>query len=116
MQTKNGREQPESWNEYRLLVLAELERLDECVEKLRSQDSTTIRECRQEMARVGKSAGAAITLLTSRITTLEQSGISADHAERTKNSWALWAAIISIVTALLTAIASLVISLLQANR
>jgi|CXWL01.1.fsa_nt_gi hypothetical protein len=114
MNIKNGREQQESWNEYRLLVLAELERLDECVDKLRSQDITTVRECRQEITIIGKS----LTTLARKIATLEQNGVSADHAERTKNSWALWAAIITIAAAMLTAIAGLVtsvISLRQSN-
>lgn len=120
MQT--NRNESDSWNEYRLLVLAELERLNECVERLRTQDVNSLRECRQEITKISRSLSEKVQRLADtsdseiksvkdRLNTLEQTGVFQDYTERTKNHWAIWAAVISIVVTLITSIVSLILSI-----
>jgi hypothetical protein len=101
----------ESWAEYRLLILAELERLDECVERLREQDNVVMRESRQEIARtcrkVATSLHGKIDPLIKRIDILESQGKEDSHSDKRKDRWAFWTAVITIIGSLIVSLISL---------
>ncbi len=129
MSAPNRKPSPdESWVEYRLLILAELERLNECVERLREQDASVIREARQEIATTCRKMSAylnerlqttntshtfAIQTLVDRIATLENAAKWDSQTEKRKDKWAFWTAVITIVGTLIASIVSLVLSLQQ---
>lgn len=129
--------QAESWNEYRRLVLAELDRLNECIEKLRERHDHTTEEYERaltaKIAELSKSitrqlrdaetrmkdsisdanikSGDAITEVLRRLQKLEENSVS-DYISDSKNGrLAFWTAVISIFGSLVASIISLVISI-----
>lgn len=129
--------QAESWNEYRRLVLAELERLNECIEKLRErQDHTTeeherlltakiaelsaniIRQLHESETRMKDSvfdarshSNEAMTDVLRRLQKLEDNSIS-DYISDTKNGrLAFWTALVTILGSLVASLISLAMSI-----
>jgi hypothetical protein len=118
----------ESWVEYRLLILAELERLNECVDRLRDQDASAVSDMRAEIARTCRKVAAHLDLrvetsttihatatqaLADRVSSLELAGHQDSHSSKRKDRWAFWTAVITIIGTLIASIISLVLSLRQ---
>lgn len=126
--------QSESWNEYKRLVLAELERLNDCVEKLRERhDAITLeheKELSNKIAELSKNvmtrineldhqiqslnSGVNIELINempNRIKKLENDALTNEALESRKSKVTLWTAIITIVCSLIASIVSLTLQL-----
>jgi len=111
------------WNEYKRLVLAELERLNQAVEKLREQSIESDRQLQRELLELRDQ-------ITSTLSTVIDKGDADIKAEvkiieknlhefkakfhqddKASSSWGFWAAVVSMVTALIVSIISLVVTL-----
>jgi len=118
----------DGWTEYKRLVLSELERLDEAVEKLKDHCVLVQSYIQEEIAKVresllvqineiDKSHPSYIELakLESQLDNLEQE-ISSYYDKEKENSleshkWGFWAAVISIIGSLIVSFVSLFIVL-----
>lgn len=120
----------ETWNEYKRLVLAELERLNDCVEKLRDQNSRIIsghdRDVAKKTAEIIAKTNARIKDLEAsiqrefyketetiklRIQNLEGEAKENNVKEYKTSSMSFWTAIITIIATFVTSVISLIISL-----
>lgn len=120
------------WTEYKRLVLSELERLNQAVEKLKDQCVETQTLLHYEISKVRESLSQKINdldrshpsnleieqfkreldLLDTRFLTFrEEQQVDASIAHR----WGFWAAVISIVGSLIVSITSLIITLFGGN-
>jgi sRNA-binding carbon storage regulator CsrA len=118
------------WDEYKRLVLAELERLDQATEKLQEQSVAVDKEAaeaivslREELyTRISEKQKAIAQDYEKRIRDLKK---EVDRLEKQFNAykkeqqtdstisskWGLWAAVISIIGSLAVAIVSLIVAL-----
>lgn len=129
--------QPESWNEYKMLVLAELERLNDCVEKLRDRHDNILHEHDKILADriselsknfavklqdlennvkisdidIDKKFIESVRLLGARIKKLEDESLTNTAINSKQGRIAFWTAVITIFSSLVTSIISLIISL-----
>lgn len=92
------------WVEYKLLVLAELERLNDCIDKLQTHCNTTTTDL-TNLNRDIKEAQKAISDANTRITQA--------HPETPEAKWKFYAALVTLVATALASIVSLVITLLS---
>lgn len=118
----------DGWTEYKRLVLSELERLDEAVEKLKDHCVLVQSYIQEEIAKVresllvqineiDKSHPSYIELakLENQLDNLEQE-ISSYYGKEKENNleshkWGFWAAVISIIGSLIVSLVSLFITL-----
>ena len=108
------------WNEYKRLVLAELERLNQAVEKLREQSidadkliTKELNELRESMAKtmghLVEKGYADIKKEMKALDTKFSAFESQFHRDdRASSSWGFWGAIVGMVTSLIVAIISII--------
>lgn len=124
----------ENWNEYKRLVLAELERLNDCVEKLRDQHTNIItghdKDIAEKLAEVIAKTNARIKdidlslkkeitvtirreigIISDRIKKLEKDSKDNNIKEHKNTSLAFWTTVLTVVCALITSIVSMIISI-----
>lgn len=118
------------WNEYKLLVLKELERLTQATEKLRDESIQCKQEVSDEIGKLRDGIHQRITDETKQLIKTSNKEIVGlkneinDLGKRfnaykkdqqkdttTTNKWGFWAAIISIIGSLIVAVISLIIAL-----
>jgi seryl-tRNA synthetase len=111
------------WNEYKRLVLAELERLNQAVEKLREQSIESDKQLQKELHELRQSIQETLTEhvdkgdadITAAVEKLEakfstfKSQYHKDDKE--SSSWGFWGAIVGMITSLIVAIISLIVTL-----
>lgn len=121
----------DDWAEYKRLVLAELERLNQAVEKLREQsieaDRSIERMChavRDELISLQNTMSSDISLgykqadqeVIKKLKSVENNFDTFRNQfhkdDKASSSWGFWAAIVGMVTSIIVAIASLIVSLL----
>jgi hypothetical protein len=118
----------DGWTEYKRLVLSELERLDEAVEKLKDHCVQVQTYIQAEIAKVRESLLVQIneidkkhpsyielTKVEKQLINLEQE-LSKYYGQQKDESveshkWGFWAAVIGIVGSLITSIISLIVTL-----
>lgn len=119
----NSDKPPDGWNEYKRLVLAELERLNQAVEKLREQFISAEIKVTKDLSELQTSITEALDKviekgdkdISKEVTALENN--LRDFKRRfhkdskDSNTWGFWAAIIGMITSLAVAVISLVITL-----
>lgn len=125
-------QQSETWNEYKLLVLAELERLDDCLNKLREQHITyqqyntkllsrRISDLNKEINQRVKESDEGVLLITTkdiesvlnRVIAMEELIKQTDIAELRKNKINFWTATITIFGSLVVSLIGLIISIIS---
>jgi hypothetical protein len=92
----DSRSNIDGWTEYKRLVLSELERLDEAVEKLKDHCVKVQSYIQDEIAKVRESLLVQIN------------EIDKNHPS---HKWGFWAAVIGIVGSVITSIISLIVTL-----
>jgi|32_taG_2_1085360.scaffolds.fasta_scaffold15892_2 hypothetical protein len=124
----DSRSNIDGWTEYKRLVLSELERLDEAVEKLKDHCVKVQSYIQDEIAKVRESLLVQIneidknhpsyielTKLEKQLINLEQdlSNYYSQQQEESVEShkWGFWAAVIGIVGSVITSIISLIVTL-----
>lgn len=122
--------QSDNWNEYKRLVLAELERLNDCVEKLRERQDSTILNWDKDASDKISSIAQTLTdrikeadlevqvnvdkdieVIKNRLNKLEQELNKNDLSEFRKSRLAFWTAVVTILGSLIASVISLVIAL-----
>ena len=99
------------WNEYKLLVLAELERLNECIDKLQAGHNK-LNELIVELKRDHKEATNLINAVDKRIDTAHPP-MSNTQSLIPDSKWKFYAAVIGLVATAIAAFASLITILWQ---
>jgi hypothetical protein len=95
------------WVEYKMLVLAELERLNECVDKLQNGHNsinTDITELRRDHKEAMDAVGRNLVR------------IDAMQPPATETKWKLYAAVATLIATAIASLASLIITLIQSTK
>jgi|3_EtaG_2_1085321.scaffolds.fasta_scaffold00152_39 hypothetical protein len=115
----------DGWNEYKRLVLAELERLNQAVEKLREQSVDADKQIAKELVELRESLSKTMTKVVNKgdedikkeVAALDakfSSFRSQSHRDdKISSSWGFWGAVVGMITSLVVAIISLIVTLFK---